>query len=87
MDLRYQGTSKEAGTLYDVLVGDLTARGIKPSDAVMMGDKEWSDITPAKKRGLKTILYTGYICRGPSEADFVIRHFSELKEIVSFGNR
>ena len=86
IDLRYQGTSKEAGTIYDVLVGDLAARGIEPSDAVMMGDKEWTDISPAKKRGLKTILYTGYICRGPSEADFVISHFSELKSIVGFGN-
>jgi FMN phosphatase YigB (HAD superfamily) len=86
IDIRYQGTSKEEGTLYDVLVEDLARRGIKPSEAVMMGDKEWADITPAKKRGLKTILYAGYVCRGPSEADIVIHHFSELKEIIRSGS-
>ena len=86
IDIRYKGTSKEEGTIYDVLVEDLARRGIKPSEAVMMGDKEWSDITPAKKRGLKTILYAGYVCRGPSKADIVIHHFSELKDIVRSGS-
>ena len=33
--------------------------GIGPDQAVMMGDKEWTDIAPAKRRGFKTILYTG----------------------------
>ena len=28
---------------------DLTKRGIKTSEAVMVGDKEWSDLTPAQK--------------------------------------
>ncbi len=86
IDIRYKGTSKEEGTIYDELVEDLARRGIKPSEAVMMGDKEWSDITPAKKRGLKTILYAGYVCRGPSKADIVIHHFSELKDIVRSGS-
>ena len=86
IDLKYKGTSKETGTLYDVLIKDLASRGIEPSDAVVVGDKEWSDITPAKKRGFKTILYTGCVCRGPTEADIVIRRFSELKEILRFKN-
>jgi FMN phosphatase YigB (HAD superfamily) len=86
IDLKYKGTSKETGTLYDVLIKDLASRGIEPSDAVVVGDKEWSDITPAKKRGFKTILYTGCVCRGPTEADIAIRRFSELKEILRFKN-
>ncbi len=84
VDERYRGTSKEEGTIYDVLVEDLAAMGIEASEGLMMGDKEWTDITPAKQRGLKTILYAGYICRGPTAADAVVYRFSELKEIVRF---
>jgi len=85
VDPRYEGTSKEEGTTYDVLAEDLAARGISPGEAVMMGDKEWADIAPAKKRGFKTILYTGYICRGPSEADLVIDRFSDLRGQLRYG--
>ena len=84
VDERYRGTSKEEGTIYDVLVEDLASIGIEPSEGLMMGDKEWTDIAPAKQRGLKTILYAGYICRGPTAADAVAHRFSELKEIVRF---
>ena len=82
VDPKYIGKSKEEGTLYDVLVEDLAIRGIQPVEAAMVGDKEWSDIAPAKKRGFNTILYTGYINRGPTTADYVIRHFSELQNII-----
>lgn len=82
VDIRYKGKSKEEGNLYDVLAEDLASRGIKTSEAVMVGDKEWSDITPAQKRGFKTIHYIGFIYHAPSQADYVIRHFSELKNIV-----
>jgi len=82
-DLRYKGKTKEAGDLYDELAKDLLMRGVKTSEAVMIGDKIWTDITPAKERGIKTIQYIGYINYGPSEADFVISHFHELKEIMS----
>lgn len=85
LDLRYQGTSKEEGTIYDVLAQDLATRGIAPEEAVMMGDKEWTDIAPAKQRGFKTILYTGYICRGPTEADLVVNHFRDLKDHIRYG--
>jgi FMN phosphatase YigB (HAD superfamily) len=81
-DMRYKGKTKEEGTLYDELANDLLAQGIKTSEAVMIGDKIWTDITPAKQRGFKTIQYIGYINYGPSEADFVISHFGELKEII-----
>lgn len=82
VDLRYKGTSKEEGNLYDVLAEDLAKRGIKTSEAVMVGDKEWSDITPAQKRGFKAIHYVGFIYHAPSNAEFVIRDFSELKNII-----
>ncbi len=85
IDLRYQGSSKEeqsGGTLYDFLVQDLAQRGIKPQEAVIVGDKAWSDIHPAQQRGFKAIQYAGYIFHAPSKAEYTIRHFSELKNIL-----
>ncbi len=82
VDVRYKGSSKENGTLYDLLVEDLRGRGIQPAEAVMVGDKEWSDLTPAQKRGLKAIHYTGFLNVAPSKAEFTIKHFSELKGII-----
>jgi FMN phosphatase YigB (HAD superfamily) len=83
VDTRYKGLSKETGTLYDLLVEDLRAKGIKPSEAVMVGDKEWSDLTPAQKRGLKAVHYIGFLNVAPSHAEYTIRHFSELKNIIT----
>lgn len=83
VDLRYKGKTKEEGTLYDELARDLLKRGILTSKAAMVGDKLWTDITPAKKRGFYTIQYIGYIDYGRSEdADFVISSFRELKDIL-----
>jgi FMN phosphatase YigB (HAD superfamily) len=83
VDLRYKGKTKEEGTLYDELSKDLLNRGIAASEAVMIGDKLWTDISPAKKRGFKTIQFIGYINYGSSQdADFVISDFRELKEII-----
>ncbi len=82
IDLKYKGKTKEEGTLYDELAGDLLVRGIDPSEGVMVGDKLATDIVPAKKRGFKTIQYTGYIDMGPSEADFRINDFRELKKMI-----
>jgi FMN phosphatase YigB (HAD superfamily) len=82
IDLSYKDKSKEEGDLYDVLAEDLRKRGIEPSEAVIIGDKEWSDITPAQKRGFKAIQYVGFIFHAPSNAEFTIRHFSEIREIV-----
>jgi FMN phosphatase YigB (HAD superfamily) len=83
VDIKYKGSSKETGTLYDILTGDLLKRGITPSEAVMVGDKEWSDITPAQQRGLKAVHYVGFTYRSHSNAEFTIRHFSELKEVIT----
>ncbi|OPY75646.1 MAG: hypothetical protein A4E65_03480 [Syntrophorhabdus sp. PtaU1.Bin153] len=82
VDLAYKGKSKEVGDLYDVLVEDLGKRNIRPEEAVIVGDKEWSDITPAQKRGFKAIQYIGYVYHAPSNAEFTIRHLSQLKEII-----
>jgi FMN phosphatase YigB (HAD superfamily) len=83
IDLKYKGKTKEEGTLYDELAQDLDAQGIGVSEAVMIGDKLWTDISPAKKRGFKTIQYTGNVDMGPSEdADFRISDFREIKDIV-----
>ena len=65
VDARYEGTSKEEGTIYDVLAEDLAARGISPQKAVMMGDKKWADITPAKQRGFKNDPLHGLHLSGP----------------------
>jgi FMN phosphatase YigB (HAD superfamily) len=83
IDLSYKGKTKEAGTLYDELIQFLASRGIKPSQAAMIGDKVSTDIVPAKKRGFHTIQYTGYIDMGTSEADYKIHSFLELKEIIT----
>lgn len=81
-DEKYKGSSKEDGTLYDLLKEDLESRGLKTSECVMMGDKEWSDLSPAQKRGFKAIHYIGFTFHAPSNADYKIRHFSELKDIL-----
>lgn len=82
-DDRYLGKSKEVGDLYDVLVEDLRGKGIDPSEGVMVGDKPWTDIQPAQKRGLNAIQYTGYIDRGPCTADAVISNFNQLSRHVT----
>ena len=82
VDPRYKGTTKKAGTLYDVLAMELRERGIEPQEAVMVGDKPETDIDPAHERGFKTIKYTGFIDLGPSKADLVIHSFKELKTIL-----
>lgn len=82
LDPRYKGFTKEEGTLYDELVKDLAERGIKPEEAVMVGDKPSTDIDPAHKRGFKTIKYTGFVDLGASKADLEIETFAELKTIL-----
>ncbi len=82
IDTRYQGRTKKAGTLYDTLADDLKEIGIKPSEAVMIGDKRETDIVPAKQRGFKTIQYVGFINYGDTGADLVISDFRELIETL-----
>jgi FMN phosphatase YigB (HAD superfamily) len=82
LDLVYKGKTKEQGTLYDELIQALLKRGISPSEGAMVGDKIATDIVPARKRGFTTIQYTGYIDMGPSEAEYRIENFFELKELI-----
>ena len=86
VDGRYKGLSKEDGSIYDLLAEDLRQRDIEPSEAVMVGDKEWTDITPAQQRGFKAVQYVGFVFHAPSKADAVIQHFSELKSIIRRGH-
>ncbi len=82
IDARYVGRSKETGTLYDELVLELAERGIRPDEAVMVGDKPATDINPAHERGFKTIQYTGFVDLGPSKADVRIDSFTELRAVL-----
>lgn len=82
VDERYLGRTKESGALYDVLAEELAERGIRPEEAVMVGDKPATDIDPAHDRGFKTIQYTGFVDLGPSQADLRIDSFVELKAIL-----
>ncbi len=79
----YEGTSKESGTLYDLLIEELAKQGIKPENCVMIGDKLSTDIIPPKERGFITIQYTGHIDMGPCEfTDYYAKDWFEIKEIV-----
>ena len=80
---RYEGTSKESGTLYDELLKELEGEGIRPGECVMIGDKRSTDIIPPKKRGFITIQYTGHVDEGPCEqSDYYAKTFLEVKEIL-----
>ncbi len=79
----YKGSSKEDGTLYDLLNKDLKAEGITPEECCIIGDKWSTDIIPPKKRGWTTIQYTGHIDLGPCEStDYYARDWFEVKAIM-----
>ena len=79
----YNGTSKQSGTLYDLLIKELAEEGIAPQDCVMIGDKLSTDIVPPKERGFVTIQYTGHIDMGPCEStDYYAKDWVEVKEII-----
>lgn len=82
VDLRYDGRFKRDGTLFDTLVRELSEKGVKPHEAVLVGAVPDTDINPAHERGLKTIQYTGFVDLGQSKADAAISSFRELKEIL-----
>ena len=86
LDLKYKGKSKKDGSIYVVLIQELEERGIKPGEAVIIGDKPETDINPAHDLGFHTIQYTGYIDLGESKADFVIHAFSELINLLKKGD-
>ena len=80
IDESFKGVSKEDGSIYEKLKEDLERRGIEVSEAVMVGDHPVKDVEMAKKYGFITVHYARK--GNPSDkADYVIKHFSELKEI------
>jgi len=82
VDLRYKGSTKAEGTIFDLIAQELKERGIKPHEAVIVGDRPNTDINPAHERGFKTIQYKGFTDLGKSDADAVINSFEELKRIL-----
>ncbi len=82
VDLRYKGSTKAEGTIFDLIAQELKERGIEAHEAVMVGDRPNTDINPAHARGFKTIQYTGFLDEGKTKADAVINSFEELKRIV-----
>jgi FMN phosphatase YigB (HAD superfamily) len=82
VDDRYVGYTKEEGTIYDVLAAELAEQGIEPPEAAMIGDKPATDIEPAHQRGFRTIQYRGFMDLGPSSAELVIDHFSQIPAVL-----
>jgi FMN phosphatase YigB (HAD superfamily) len=82
VDSRYVGSTKEEGTIYDVIAEELNEGGIETHEAVMLGDRPSTDINPAHESGFKTMQYTGFTDLGESKADAVISSFKELKRML-----
>jgi len=82
VDLRYKGSTKAEGAIYDLIAQELKERGIEPHEALMVGDRPETDIIPARERGFKTVQYIGFINKGKTKADAVIESFEELSRIV-----
>ena len=82
VDESYKGKTKQSGQLYERLLEELQGRGIKPSEMIMVGDKIATDINPPHKLGITTVQYTGYIDMGPSDADYRVSNFHEIRDLV-----
>ncbi|MEM1945993.1 MAG: HAD hydrolase-like protein [Candidatus Caldarchaeum sp.] len=82
LDEGFKGT-KEDGSIYASLKKELEIMGIQVNEAVIIGDDPIKDIANAKMHGFTTVHYVGNNSstqKPSSEADYVITHFSELKE-------
>lgn len=77
------GIAKPSSRLFELIVDRLSARGIPPEAAVMVGNDPRHDIAPAKAIGLKTILLSGTANPPAHQADAVISDLSELREILA----
>jgi hypothetical protein len=83
IDLSCQGKTKEAGTLWDYLVDDLTKQGFKINECAIIGDRPLTDIEPTRKRGFRTIQFAGIKDWGNSpDAEYKIYSWSELRDFV-----
>ncbi len=73
------GVEKGGGFFEKVLAG----MGVNAGECMMIGDKPLMDIEPAKKIGMKTVrVKRGKHAKEPSNADYEIRDFRELLEIL-----
>ncbi|MFH1520784.1 MAG: TIGR02253 family HAD-type hydrolase [Candidatus Micrarchaeota archaeon] len=62
----------------------ITALDVKPNECVIIGDREDTDIKPAKSIGIRTVrVLTGKHGNVPSRADFIINSIRELPSIVA----
>lgn len=81
--------SKADGSFYDKIIKDfLEPKGIDPSEAVIIGDKPRDDIVVPKRKGFKTIFYTGVAYKDMNipeipEADFLVKHYKQLENIFN----
>lgn len=74
-------TRKEFGNAFSRIIETLN---IKPEYCIAVGDQEGTDIIPAKKIGIKTILINR---QAESDvADYTIKDISELKNILNIIN-
>jgi FMN phosphatase YigB (HAD superfamily) len=59
--LSYQhGMAKPSPGLFAVLLEELAARGISPSETLLVGNDPLRDIVPAAAAGFRTALFTGH---------------------------
>jgi FMN phosphatase YigB (HAD superfamily) len=79
VDSSYKGKTKESGELYERLITELQERGIKPGEMLIVGDNVVTDIGPPQRLGIRVVQYTGYEDMGPSNADYRVSSFHELK--------
>ncbi len=82
IDESYKGKTKESGQLYERLLEELNPKGVRPEEMLMVGDKIETDIEPARRLGIRTVQYTGYIDQGPSESEYRVSNFYELKNLL-----
>jgi len=82
VDESYVGQTKESGKMYVKLTKELAAKGIKPGEMIMVGDKIHTDIDPARKVGINTVQYVGYTDMGSCNAQYRVSNFRELKQII-----
>lgn len=69
---------KKSKAFYSAILGEL---GLRPHEALMVGDSEEKDIIPAKRAGMRTVLVT-HGGRNGGKADFTIRDLTELRAVI-----
>ena len=70
------GIAKPSPDLFDLLAERLAGRGIRPAEALFIGNDPSQDIRPAAALGFATALFTGHpdsLREGECEPDYVIR--------------